>query len=309
MRRSIGFAVQKSIEQLQAKLYSAISHRYNGVRLTVYGSCLSGLALEGSHDIDVSIYIPELDRLKKSFDSQEITAEEYEKKMRRIIFRVRDSLEHTRDSSFCDLFAVARARVPVIKGSDARARNPYARDGSLSFDICFLNDIAVVNSSLLREYSLLDSRVRMLMLAVKSFAKYKGVANAADGTMSSYGWLNLVVFYLQCIGLVPNLQCPRLMEERDFVPSGHWHNVNGLKTYSLTKDMVAKKDTPKSSQPLDDPSMPTLLYGFFNFYSNVFPRQTIAASIRFGGCTLQKTSFAQSCKSWRRRKKRSKGMK
>jgi len=292
--------LQGSIDRLQDKLTSTISRRFSGVRLTVYGSCLSGLALEGSHDVDVSIFIPELDRLKRNFDSAEIAAAEYEKKMRKIIFQVRDSLAYSR--SFSDLFAVTRARVPVIKGKDTHAQNPYTRDGSLSFDICFLNDIAVVNSSLLREYSLFDSRVRILMLSVKSFAKNGSIASAADGTLSSYSWINMVVFYLQCIGLIPVLQCPKLMEEHDFKPDptgNPWHNVIGLQTFYLTQDLVAKKKIWECSSQVNDTKMSVLLFGFFNFYANIFPQQTVAASIRFGNCTLQKTSFHQSSKLWR----------
>ena len=82
----------------------------------------------------------------------------------------------------------------------------------------------MVNSSLIREYSLFDN-VRVLMLSVKSFAKLNRIASAADGTASSYTWMVLVIFYLQCIGYVPNLQCPNLLEDHDFEvdPTNPWH--------------------------------------------------------------------------------------
>ena len=294
--------LQRSIDRLQDKLHAAISRKFNGARLTVYGSCLSGLALEGSHDVDVSIFIPELDRLKQHFDSGKVSAAEYEKKMRRIIYKVRDSLEYCRSRSFAELFAITRARVPVVKGVDIHAQNPYTHDGHLSFDLCFLNDIAVVNSSLLREYSLFDNRVRILMLSVKSFAKQKRIASAADGTLSSYSWLNKVVFYLQCIGFLPVLQCPTLMEEHDFKPDqkgNRWHCINGLETFYLTKDIVARKKLWEQSAHVSNTSTAHLLFGFLNFYSGAFPQQTVAASIRYGKCTLQKTSFSESSKLWR----------
>lgn len=150
--------LRRSIHNLQVKLTEAISHRFgHGVRLTVYGSCLSGLVLEGSHDVDVSVYIPMLNELKQQFDTGQVSAEEYEKRMRKIIFQVRDTVGWHKSRSFVDLFAITRARVPVIKGMDIYAQNHYSPDGSLSFDLCFLNEIAVVNSSLLREYSLFDN--------------------------------------------------------------------------------------------------------------------------------------------------------
>jgi len=289
-----------SIVNLQNSLTSAICRMFSGARLTVYGSCLSGLALEGSHDVDVSIYIPELDGMKKSFDAGRVSAEEYEKRMRRIIFKVRDSLQYFRSDRFFDLFAITRARVPVIKGK-MFTQNPYTEDGSLAFDLCFLNDIAVVNSSLLREYSLFHKNVRILMLSVKSFAKKCGLASAADGTLSSYSWLNLVVFYLQCIGLLPVLQCPIMMGEHGLQidPNNPWHSINGLNTIYLTKDVVESRSIWKPSSRVDYENSASLLFGFFNFYACIFPEETVAASIRFGSITLQKTALHSTTRLWR----------
>lgn len=293
--------LQESIRNLQMKLSKAISRNFPDVRLTVYGSCLSGLALEGSHDVDVSVYIPQLDHLKQDFDAGVISASQYEQKMKKVLFRIKGSLQ--RSESFVEVFAIVHARVPVVKGIDVRAKNPYEEDGSLAFDLCFLNDIAVVNSNLLREYSLFDNnRVRILMLSIKSFAKSNNIASAANGTLSSYSWLNLVVFYLQCIGFLPTLQCPKLMDDHGFKPDpggNRWHSINGLETFYLTETIVSQTQVWEQSPLCADANLPVLLYGFFNFYCNVFPQQTVAASIRLGEMSLQKTSFKDSSKIWR----------
>ena len=254
---------------------------------------MSGLALEGSHDVDISIYIPELHTLRSRFDNHDISGDNYHQAARKIIFRVRDALLYYRGVGFFDLVAITRARVPLIKGTSLM-NNPHTPDGHLSFDLCFLNDIAVVNSNLLREYSLFDSRVRILMLSVKSFAKYNSISSAADGTLSSYSWMNLVIFYLQCIGLLPNLQCPSLIEEHDLEIdlNDRWNSILGLKTYNLTKDKVSEKGIWQQSPALQDANMAALLYGFFNFYTNIFPKITSAASIRLGKISLQKTSLS-----------------
>ncbi|KAL7462223.1 hypothetical protein ACHAXS_002613, partial [Conticribra weissflogii] len=133
--------LKESIQLLQFKLHRAISRKFEGVRLVVYGSCLSGLALQGSHDVDVSVYIPEMSELKEKFDDGILSAKSFEKQMRNIVFRVKNCLQYCRSESFVDLFAITRARVPVLKGRDINACNPYSPDGSLSFDLCFLNDI------------------------------------------------------------------------------------------------------------------------------------------------------------------------
>ena len=58
--------------------------------------------------------------------------------------------------------------------------------------MCFLNDIAVVNSTLIQEYSMIDTRVKFVMLLVKWWAKEKDLCSTIDGTLSSYTWMNLV---------------------------------------------------------------------------------------------------------------------
>ena len=66
--------------------------------------------------------------------------------------------------------------------------------------------IAVQNSFLLREYARLDERSRELMMCVKLFIKARHIGEAPNGTPSSYCWMNMTVFYLQFVGVVPNLQ-------------------------------------------------------------------------------------------------------
>ena len=298
-------ALKKSISNLQEKLTEAISYKMSrNSRLTVYGSCLSGLTLEGSHDVDISVYIPELYDLKEQFDNGKLSASQYDARMSKQIFRVKNALiDHKKyGDSFVDVFAITKARVPVIKGVDRHSNNPYSDSGHLHFDLCFLNDIAVVNSSLLREYSLLDKRVRVLMLCVKGFAKKNGISSAADSTFSSYSWNNLMVFYLQCIGFLPVLQCPKLMEEHNFKPDlvgNSWHSVNSLKTYYLSSNDILQSDKWRQPSRFVNTSLPELLYGFFSFYSDIFPQETVAASIRVGSCTAHKASFQNSSRLWR----------
>jgi len=295
------YQLQQSINATVDKLEQHIAKKFRGTALTVYGSCLSGLAIEGSHDVDISVHIPELYDLRQSFESGHINGDSYAKKMKNILFTIKRCLESSRSNRFENVFAIHQARVPVVKGIDMDARNPFSEDGRLHFDLCFLNSIAVVNSSLIREYSLFEN-VRVLMLSVKSFAKLNRVASAADGTASSYTWMVLVIFYLQCLGYVPNLQCPNLLEEHDFEvdPTNPWHAVGGLNTCFLTRDAIRKKNTWKRGCPIVFETSPSsLLYGFFRFYSGLFPHAATAVSVRFGDLSLQKASFQNSSKLWR----------
>lgn len=152
-----------------------------------------------------------------------------------------------------------------------------------SFDICFLNDIAVANSGLLREYTLIDPRIRKLLMEVKHFAKDRDMNSAKDGFISSYAWMNLVVFYLQCLGAVPNLQDTALMKSVGFVPDpvrNIWHCVKNLDTCYLRWNEV--KDVWSQPPHLADATVTELLYGFFEFYSRRFPSGVFAVSIKRG---------------------------
>lgn len=161
---------------------------------------------------------------------------------------------------------------------------------SRSFDVCFLNDIAVANSSLIREYSLVDPRVKDLMLTVKRWTKAYKINSAKDNYISSYGWMNLVIFYLQCLNFVPNLQCPNLMKAvgvtRD--PEEFWHSVNNLDTCSLLFTQIVQANAWKQPEELKDIPVAGLMYGFFEFYSNRFPSSFFAISMKRGNVSLPK---------------------
>jgi DNA polymerase sigma len=161
---------------------------------------------------------------------------------------------------------VAHARVPVIKGTWKDARNPYRADGSIDFDICLLNDAAVVNSSLIREYCQIDERIRQLCKAVKEWAKGQKISSAADSTLSSYTWTNMVLIYLQSIQFCPNLQSPELAASAGVARSetNPWHCINNLDTFFLTWKQAST--VWKRPESLENVSVSALLYAFFEFY-------------------------------------------
>ena len=135
------------------------------------------------------------------------------------------------------------------------------------------------------------------MLSVKSWAKKNGLGSAADGTLSSYTWLNLVIFYLQCIGFVPNLQSPAVMKAHGLTPDpaqNRKHGIAGFDTAFISSADVRRRRTWIRPDELRDLSVTALLFGFFVFYSDVFPRHVSAVSVRLGGIVLLKTVFPKS---------------
>lgn len=265
----------------------------------MYGSCLSGLSLGMSSDVDISLYISSVSDWKKMEERGELSPEGFKKKLKKCVYNIANLLK--KYAGFGDIQPVPFARVPVVKGRYKLAQNPLSDDGSLCFDICFLNEIAVVNSSLLKEYSLLEKRVKMVMLAVKSWVKSKNIGSAADGTISSYTWMVLVIFYLQCIGFVPCLQCPNFLKLHGVEPDvkkNRWHGIDGLNTAYVSSLIVQQRAIWKTPDKFLGVPTSFLLSGFFTFYASHFSYQSTAVSIRLGKCILQKTVF-QSARLWR----------
>jgi hypothetical protein len=132
------------------------------------------------------------------------------------------------------------------------------------------------------------------MMAVKQWAKDFKMNSAKDNFISSYAWINLVVFYLQCLGFVPNLQSRDLMEAVGLVPDpkdNYWHFVNELDTCTIKWDQVKTANAWTMPSELQDMPVSALLYGFFEFYSRRFPSATFAVSIKKGDISLPKLAF------------------
>ena len=139
----------------------------------------------------------------------------------------------------------------------------------------------------------MDHRVRSLMMTVKQWAKEHKINSAKDKCISSYTWMNLVIFYLQCIGFIPNLQSPILSKAAGIVSDpdkNYWHFVNRLDTFYLQWEVVRDSKIWAMPREFDELPLSILLYGFFEFYSSRFPLGTHAVSIKRGNISLSKLS-------------------
>ncbi|KAF1777065.1 hypothetical protein GQ600_14658 [Phytophthora cactorum] len=80
---------------------------------------------------------------------------------------------------------IAGARVPIICFLHTRSGREY------ECDLCFENVLATRNTPLLRAYASFDDRARTLGLAVKHWAKQRGISDASMGFLSSYSFVLL----------------------------------------------------------------------------------------------------------------------
>ncbi|CEM39480.1 unnamed protein product [Vitrella brassicaformis CCMP3155] len=101
---------------------------------------------------------------------------------------------------FTNLTRILQARVPLLKITHEQS--------GLEVDLCVENRLGVHNSRLLATYSQVDPRVSDLGRLVKAWAKDRQIVGSADGTLNSYAYMLLAIFYLQTISppILPNLQ-------------------------------------------------------------------------------------------------------
>lgn len=100
------------------------------------------------------------------------------------------------------------------KEPQPRERKRHALDfpstgAGILCDINFSNELALHNTCLLYCYTLCDPRVRPMILLVKTWAKRRKINSPYDGTLSSYGYVLMVLHFLMNVvrpAILPNLQ-------------------------------------------------------------------------------------------------------
>jgi hypothetical protein len=121
---------QRAVSKLHRRLSNILTKSFQGARLSVYGSCLSNLSLGAGSDVDLSLWIPAADDLKRGFDDGSIGADEYSRNMTKLVHQANRKLKFMQ-SEFRNMVAITRARIPVITGTFVFADNPYTEDGSI----------------------------------------------------------------------------------------------------------------------------------------------------------------------------------
>ncbi|KAJ9129822.1 Poly(A) RNA polymerase protein cid1 [Pleurostoma richardsiae] len=92
-----------------------------------------------------------------------------------------------------------------------RDRLEFPKTGAgVQCDINFSAHLALHNTLLLRCYSHADPRVRPLVLFVKHWAKVRGINTPYRGTLSSYGYVLMMLHYL--VNVAQPFVCPNLQE-------------------------------------------------------------------------------------------------
>ncbi|KAL4124403.1 hypothetical protein PRIC2_008001 [Phytophthora ramorum] len=212
------------------------------------------------------------------------------KRRKNDLFELKSMLEC---SSACTIDAVAsHARVPVL-------RFRYMRNGvEYKCDLCFDNELGMRNTRLLRAYADFDDRARELGLAVKHWAKQRGIADTASGFLSSYSFVLLSIYYLQIVHVLPNLQDPKLVELAKVSPEYYDSESTAVCEDRDIAHSYHKQASPDSNYL--DASLPALLLGFFKFYATQFDYLKHVVTIRSPEkSTLKISQWGRKSKMWR----------
>lgn len=173
---------------------------------------------------------------------------------------------------------------PKDKGAaPPQKREPWTRErkaGPLDFpkdgvgvqsDINFFNPLGLHNTQMLRCYSLCDPRVRPMVLFVKSWAKRRKVNSSYSGTLSSYGYVLMVLHYLMNIAnppVIPNLQMPWRPYNQCTPQGADRAEVDGWVVDFWRREEEIKTAAQHGNLTGNQCSVGELLAGFFNYYSS-----------------------------------------
>lgn len=88
------------------------------------------------------------------------------------------------------------ARIPVIKFNCPRGNGSSEADPLMECDLSMHNPLAVLNTSLLRSYAEINPVSRVMASVIKRWAKARDINNPARHTLSSYGYILMLLHFL-----------------------------------------------------------------------------------------------------------------
>lgn len=136
-------------------------------------------------------------------------------------------------------------------------------------DINFSNPLGIQNTLLLRCYSHCDVRVRLMILFIKNWASRRKINSSYNGTLSSYGYVLMVLHYLVNVvqpAVCPNLQLarnglavrslPSIPQLKDDYDVSFWHDEDEIKQQASRGLLTHNRE-----------SLGALLRGFFFYFA------------------------------------------
>ena len=215
-----------------------------------------------------------------------ITEDWFDDKERKIIFRFTTAVKKykidTREQSCLELTnarAALKSLPDVLKRYREKHEDPlnFPKNGvGIQCDINFSNQLAVHNTHLLRCYAHCDPRIRPMVLFVKTWAKRRKINSPYHGTLSSYGYVLMVLHFVINIAdppLAPNLQLSRRPPPRGSDPKISDSICEGCDVRFWRSEREIKDCVRKGTLMPDRnrESIGSLLRNFFNYFAHTGP--------------------------------------
>ncbi|KAJ8274510.1 hypothetical protein COCON_G00091350 [Conger conger] len=165
---------QQKREQILVSLERFIRKEYNEkARLCLFGSSKNGFGFRDS-DLDICMTLEGHDTAEK------LNCKEIIEGLAKVLKK------HT---GLRNILPITTAKVPIVKFEH--------KQSGLEGDISLYNTLAQHNTRMLATYAAIDPRVQYLGYTMKVFAKRCDIGDASRGSLSSYAYILMVLYFLQ----------------------------------------------------------------------------------------------------------------
>ncbi|MBN3302251.1 TUT4 uridylyltransferase, partial [Amia calva] len=242
---------QQKREQILASLERFIRKEYNEkARLCLFGSSKNGFGFRDS-DLDICMTLEGHDTAEK------LNCKEIIEGLAKVL---------KKHAGLRNILPITTAKVPIVKFEH--------RVSGLEGDISLYNTLAQHNTRMLATYAAIDPRVQYLGYTMKVFAKRCDIGDASRGSLSSYAYILMVLYFLQQRKppVIPVLQ--EIFDGRS-VPQ---RMVDGWNAFFFDDIEELKKHLPERGR--NSESVGELWLGLLRFYTEEFDFKEYVISIR-----------------------------
>ncbi|XP_039175979.1 terminal uridylyltransferase 4 isoform X2 [Crotalus tigris] len=245
------FPEQQNREQILASLERFIRKEYNDkARLCLFGSSKNGFGFRDS-DLDICMTLEGYENAEK------LNCKEIIESLAKVL---------KKHPGLRNILPITTAKVPIVKFEH--------RQSGLEGDISLYNTLAQHNTRMLATYAAIDPRVQYLGYTMKVFAKRCDIGDASRGSLSSYAYILMVLYFLQQREppVIPVLQ--EIFDGQQ-IPQ---RMVDGWNAFFFDDTEELKKRLPSLGKNTE--SLGELWLGLLRFYTEEFDFKEYVISIR-----------------------------
>ncbi|KAF7665456.1 hypothetical protein LDENG_00143220 [Lucifuga dentata] len=160
-------------EHILQDLETFVKRQFPGARLQLFGSSKNGFGFRQS-DLDICMVLEGQETIN------DVDCISIIESLARLL---------KKHQGLKNILPITTAKVPIVKFYHVRT--------GLEGDISLYNTLALHNTHLLASYAAIDRRVKILCYVMKVFTKMCDIGDASRGSLSSYAYTLMVLFFLQ----------------------------------------------------------------------------------------------------------------